>query len=59
MDVETNRSALSPEILPLAPDLKNFIQRILEPMLVDTNDIFWSGDTPSRSAHDLLKMCRN
>jgi hypothetical protein len=35
MDVETNWSALSPQPPPLTPELKDFIQRILVPILVD------------------------
>jgi len=35
MDVETNRSAVSPKPPQLTPELKDFIQRILVPILVD------------------------
>jgi hypothetical protein len=35
MDVETNRSALSPQPSPLTPELKDFIKRIVVPILVD------------------------
>jgi hypothetical protein len=35
MDVETNRSAVSPQPLRLTPELKDFIQRILVPILVE------------------------
>ena len=35
MDVETNRSATSPQPSQLTPDLKDFIKRFLVPILVD------------------------
>jgi hypothetical protein len=35
IDVEINRSAISPQSLPLTPELKDFIQRILVPILID------------------------
>jgi len=35
MDIEENRSAVLPQPPQLTPELKDFIQRILVPILVD------------------------
>jgi len=48
LDVGTNRSAVSPQPLPLTPELKDFIQRILAPILVDRYLEGRKRDVPKR-----------